>query len=165
MDVTKLIEIFESAFGFLEEAFNFQKGTVNIRDCGVEIIFKNATTGVRVWYEYREFWVFVYLCQLISKDLVLPSGEMQPSTRLYCYDLEDLVAIRASESVNLTDDVRKAETLERYIHRQAQNLENYAPDVLLGDFSVFCQLDKMVKARAKKAASEKWGERAEAYGW
>lgn len=168
MKTMQFIEMCKREFAFLENVFGFKMIEQDVCDVGVEIVFKNDTTGVRIWYEFREFFVFVYICQLVDGDLVLPSGEMCPDTKLYCYDLGDLVAIRSPESAIApyqSGTLLNTEALHAIICRQADNLTNYAKDILLGDFAIFSKLNEIVKARAREAALQKWGDQAHIYGW
>ncbi len=58
------------------------------------------------------------------------------------------------------------EGIEGIVVRHAQNLRNHATDVLRGDFSVFEDLDRIVKGRARDFAIEEWGEqKARELGW
>lgn len=168
MNTKWFIETCKREYEFLEKVFGLKITKTDIRDVGAEIIFKNDTTGVRIWWEYREFFVFVYVCQLVEGDLILPSGEIGPNTKLHCYDLEDFVALRSPESIipaHQPDTLLSIETLKSIIRKQAINMENCAKDALSGDFSIFERLDEIVKARAREAAFKKWGEQASKYGW
>ncbi len=168
MNTRWFVDLCKREFDFLKDEFDFKMLKPNVSEGGVEIIFKNNTTGVRIWYEFREFSVFVFICQLLDDNCVVQSGEMYPDTELYCYDLEDLVAIRLPESTipsSQSGTLSHIAAFESILGNQANNLANYAKDILRGDFSIFSQLDKVVKARAREAALRKWGEQASTYGW
>ncbi len=55
--------------------------------------------------------------------------------------------------------------LQMFLLMLVVNLKKFAKDILGGDFSSFLELDKIVKDRARIAAFQKWGKKAEEFGW
>lgn len=168
MNKERFFNICAKEFSFLETDFGFRVEAQDSNDAGFTLSFKNSTTGIRVIYEFREYYAFVEICQLVDGRLVSISGELRSDTILYCYDLDDLLSVRSSESIvppYQPETVLNDELIESVISQQAKNLKRYAQDVLRGDFSIFEKLDKVVKERAREAAFGKWGQRAYEYGW
>ena len=87
---------------------------------------------------------------------------------LHGFDLDDVVTYRAKESLipqYKLETKFDTDLLEDIVLKQSENLKNYASDILNGDMSIFPELDKLVKERAKHAAFQKWGDKAEEFGW
>jgi hypothetical protein len=132
-----------------------------------ELRYQNDTTGLVCIAEYREQVFGCKVCQLHNGEFVEEIGEITPTTRLWSYDLEDLFALRTApldtikEGVLNDEQAGFADMLSRY----AKLIPKFADDVLRGDFTVFSELDRVVKERAREAAYLKWGRRASRLGW
>jgi len=168
VDAKELRTCCEKELAFLKTDYAFKFARGRKESWGCRITAKNETTGVIVTHERRERSVFVDVCRLVDGELPPGPGEMTPNTVLHTYDLEDLVSLRApeGEELQLQDPGQgDASASEHGLARAAADLDKYARDVLGGDFSVFEELDKIVKARAREAAFQKWGARAIEFGW
>src|SRR2546426_4046914 len=123
---------------------------------GKKFSTKNKTSGVIFTLEFQEYNVLARVCKLVRGAFVEPHGEITPDTQLFSFDLEDIVMLRAPEKVApaiISED--KTYPLDVLVARHVDNLQNYATDILLGDFSLFGELDKVVKERAREAAFQK----------
>lgn len=168
MSEKSLMQLCRISFKFLSDEFGFDPVESRSGSSSEEYALKNRTTGVRITADFREFYVFVAVCRLQDGDFPDSPGEICPDTVLHCYDLDDLVALRAphNQLPPLGSGTQFGEALiNGMILRQAENLRVCAADVLTGDFTVFDELDRVVKARAKEAALQKWGDRAHEFGW
>lgn len=163
MQADDFFEMCVCKFRPLRESYDFCVIDRKIERFSWEIFLANSTTGICVSLQLREMCVFVTLCQLINNQFVFHAGEITPDTQLYCFDLEDLVNLRSSTISNgsLCGNI----PIESMLEQNLQNLESFSSDVLSGDFSVFEDLDEVVKRRAGAIALDKWGEQASRYGW
>jgi hypothetical protein len=165
-DVARVIE---NSFGFLQSEFEFREESREKKGSQFEVRFSTDSTGIIVSYDVRESYVFVKLCRLVNGRYESEAGEIRPDSEINCFDLNDLVHLRAVQDVVpelQPDKPFPEEGIEGIVVRHAQNLRNYATDVLRGDFSVFEDLDRIVKGRARDFAIEEWGEqKARELGW
>lgn len=163
MQPEEFFQICITKFDFLINLFDFHIIKKNIGSSGWEILMANNTTGIKILLEFREMYIFISICQLVNGCFVFSAGEMKPTTKLYCYDLEDLVNLRSSELQE--SDIPNSNFIEYLLERHAKNLKEFAGDILLGNFTVFSDLEKIVKCRARAAAFDKWGEQAARFGF
>jgi hypothetical protein len=158
----------EKSFEFLKADFGFrERSRINRRDY-IEYRYSSNTTGVVVAFELREFFIFVTLCRLVDDNYAKEIGEIRPDSRLNCFDLNDLVGLRAPDDVvtgYLPGQPQPLGGLAGIAGRQATNLRKHARDVLTGDFTAFPDLERIVKARAREAAIQEWGPQAKEFGW
>ena len=161
-------QICKRYFNFLENDYGFYVEDQRADTWVYEIIFKNNFVAVTLTFELRDFYLFVKLSKLRAGELPPKPGEIRPETLLESFDLDDIVTIRSKESLippyqlnTKFDEV----LLEDIVKRQGANLKLFAADILEGDFSLFSELDKIVKNRAKQAAIQKWGDDAAKFGW
>ena len=145
-------------FKFLVLNYNFKLIKCYKEDWGYVLIYLNNDVGVKITYEYREAYIFIMLYKLIAGKLVENPLSIRTDSTLYGYGLDDIVNLR-----NPSDLIKPAnqydsnsifhkmnEGLTSYVAVFANNLRKYANDVLLGDFKIFKELDKVVKDRVKK---------------
>lgn len=134
-------------------------------EVGFEILFKNATTGVLIECEIIGHELFMYVGELHEGQFRRTGGEFTPDTVVYDFSVGDAMALRMPPDELLDDDKWRSLTLEERLNCLASGLANCCGDILQGDFRVFEQLDKIVKERARRYAFEKWGDRAQEFGW
>lgn len=141
--------ICQEEFGFLVDKYGFEvvakrKETGNI----LNLIFQNRTTAVIVKWERNENWICVELYRLVNGELVLDSGKVNFSSVLNGYYLDDLLSIRhpgfLTSSLNNENEVLNA------IAIYSKGLRDHGADILTGDFSIFHDLEKMVKGRLSR---------------
>jgi hypothetical protein len=144
-------------FKFLINEYEFKLAGTHIENLYLEVVFKNKTTAIAIRLEERDGGITVELIKLINGDI--PSGSIFifSDTKLNLFDLEILLAIRdASQKIehpNLDDLVFKPgweKVMRRVLKQFARAVKQYADDVLRGDFSVFPELEKIVKSRTVK---------------
>ncbi|AJR14779.1 hypothetical protein LEP1GSC020_3815 [Leptospira interrogans serovar Grippotyphosa str. 2006006986] len=145
-------------FKFLELDYNFRFIKSLKESWGYEILYLNQTTGVKIVYEYREAYIFIFLYRLIDGKLVEDPGEIVQNTLLNSFGLDDIINIRNPlallkatyeypENSHYHD---KTNGWNQYISDFANNLKQYANDVLAGNFEIFEKVDPIVKERAKR---------------
>ena len=146
------------------------KKSDNFKD---EVIYRNATTAVKVSYEPRERSMFILLCRLVDGNIPQEPIFVRPKTKLYSFYLDDLLALRSPGARILRrkpfggitfDDLDAKQIieacaaappfterdLEHMVKTYATALHKHGADILRGDFSVFTELDRIVKKRAEE---------------
>ena len=127
------------------------------------IIFQNETTALRVYFEWREVYLSVQICRLVN-------GQFQEESHAFNHEwtsfpVEDLLTVRAPDYdqgpllisrsyEDFTGEDAIMEEVGRQLEIYAAALREYGGDILRGDFSIFPQLDKLAKQRAKKRMAE-----------
>jgi len=147
--------IFKEEFKFLIEKFEFhlKKGIQN-KDY-YEIIYLNSTTGVQIKYEYKESYIFIMLYKLDSGKLRMNPFNINQDTVLFGFSLDDILYLRNSESIIKPSYEYEEKSIffnekngfKLYVSCFAKNLNEYAKDILMGDFSIFDKLNQLVKNR------------------
>ena len=150
--------IAKEQFKFLESDFGFRLSKCDKEDWGYELIYLNNTTGVKITYEFREAYIFIILYKLVNGNLIENPRSIQENTILYGYGLDDIISLRNSQALikpayqygKESEYYDKKKGLILYVSAFANNLKEYAADVLSGDFTIFNELDGVVKERANK---------------
>ena len=151
-------KIVKKEFKFLESKFACTLYKSSKEDWGYEMIYINKTTGVKIIHEFRESDIFILLYQLVDGELIEDARNIKDDTVILSHGLDDIVNIRNSSALirptyKYAVDSKyhdKDHGMSYYVADYAKNLEKYANDVLMGDFTIFPTLDKIVKERAKK---------------
>jgi len=150
--------IAQEQFKFLESEYGFRLLKCEKEDWGYELIYLNNKTGVKITYEYREAYIFIMLYQLEDGKIVENPKSIDGNATLYGYAMEDLINLRnpdalikpAYEYGEQSEYYDKENGLSLYVSAFASNLKKYAKDVLDGNFTIFPELEKIVKDRVKK---------------
>jgi len=140
------LRVAKKAFRFLIDEFQCRLTSKKSDAWGAELTYQNDTTAVNVRYEPREQFVFVLLCRLIN-------GKMPAYDSFDSFGLSDLLTLRAPEL-----KIRKRSAPERFTENDlrhmvitfARGVRGHATDILHGDFSIFPELEKIVKRRAEE---------------
>jgi len=136
-------------FRFLEQEYSCKVATKG-DSYGVFITYLNKTTGVRVSLEPREGGVFVLLSELISGKIPPYPIFIESQTRLHSFYLDDIVSLKSPAEVceqKIQNTNGNSESVNK-LYCYSTMLKKYASDILLGDFSIFTQLESVVKKRA-----------------
>jgi hypothetical protein len=135
-----LIALCREKLRFLEEEHGFRLAARSADYHAAEVTYQNQTTGVSVYYEYRDGAVWAVLRRLVQGRL--PGYE----DRVNAHGLWTLQALRDPAydatpkmgSGPLTDAQMQTE-----ITAIAEALRKFAPDILAGEFSVFPELARI----------------------
>jgi hypothetical protein len=117
-----------------------------------EAIYTNETTGLSVAVDWTEFRPFVKLYELTAGALPPDLDPGSTSQRLRAFDADDLLALRAAAKSPAGKMLGERDNYAagRLVGQYAAVLEQVAGDVLNGDFTIFEELDRVVKARARQ---------------
>jgi len=127
------------------------------------VIFQNETTALLVYFEWRDVYLTVQICRLVDGQVQQKWYAADPEWT--CFPVEVLLTVRApdydqspllisqtyedfSGDDAIMDDVRNQ--LEIY----AAALREYGGDIFRGDFSVFPQLEMILKQRIEARKAE-----------
>jgi hypothetical protein len=148
MSKERFLELCRKYFGFLSEEFGFREAKKESSSWGHILYFKNDTTAVRVSLEWEYPGVFVHLYRLVDGQVVENPIIIRQESELTNYSVDDLLSIRAPE-LGLSPIFGHSDEIEKKLESYASAVRAYAADVLEGDFTVFAELDKIVKRRAQ----------------
>ena len=151
-------EIARNQFSFLISDYGCRLMECKEENWGYNLLYLNDTTGVKITYEYREAYIFIVLYKLVNGRLVKNPGCVDDDTELHGYGLDDIVNLRNPDAIikpayEYGDDSEyhdEQNGMTRYVSQFAKNLKQYGYDVLLGDFSIFEEIEKIVKKRARE---------------
>ena len=149
-------QIVKEEFDYLIKDYGFSLVKCKKVGAGYEILFKNKTTGVKIDYEFREAYIFVTIYRLRNGKLVENPRYIKPDSVIHGFSLDDILALRNPQAIvrpayeypadsEFYDPVRG---LTLYVRKFAQNLREYASELLEGDFRLFDKLEPIVRERA-----------------
>lgn len=140
----------------LEVKFGSKIVGIEHGDFGDLIKYQNETTGITIYNEPRD-GVFVILSRLVDGKIPDYPLQIKADTPLNTYYLEDIISFKISKksigekignylrNLNFPHKLDLEKTLTKY----ATEIEEYAADILKGDFNEFPELEKIVKRRAR----------------
>jgi hypothetical protein len=153
--IDEFFEIGEKEFQFLVDEFGFNK-KANKTDVEVyRLPYENETTKVEVGFDWREQYIYVLLGRRDGKK---PEGKPimpRPEDEIVAFNLEDLLKLRTGKYAIAQDRFGRALTrkdIKEILSTYAGALREHAGDVLQGDFSIFPELEKIVRKRMKDHA-------------
>lgn len=153
--IDQFFDIGEKDFQFLVGEFGFKK-RANKTDVGVyRLPYENETTKVEIGFEWREQYVYVLLGRRDRKKPQEKGRLPRPEDELVAFNLEDLLKLRTGKYAVDQDRFGKALThkdIKEILSTYARGLREHAADVLQGDFTIFPELEKIVRKRMKDHA-------------
>ena len=150
----KRLKGIKRCFSFLLEEFGFKLVSDQVSIYGVTVLYQSRAAGIEVCYQPRENdGILVDLIRLIEGEVPSYPDSFVDDSTLHTFDFRDLLFLRKNR---LELDVR--EKLEKDIPFSAEEaarlLKKYCNDVLIGDFTIFSRIEKIVKQRAKALAEK-----------
>ncbi len=146
MDSATFYHLCDAQFSFLVTQYGFRRTHRLSSSIGYEVEYKNATTGLRIYFEARDRILEVLLCRLVEGSLVKDPICLKRTSENYCFDIVFLAKLRCPDWHYFGIDNTDAE-IESDVVEQAKLIQSLADDVLRGDFTVFAELEKMEKER------------------
>lgn len=152
--IDEFFKIGEKEFQFLVDEFGFKK-RANKTDVEVyRLPYENGTTKVEIGFEWRDQYVYVLLGRREKKSK--DAGRLpRPEDELVAFNLEDLLQVRTGKYGVDQERFGKALTrkdIKEILSTYARGVLEHAADVLQGDFTVFPELEKIVRKRMKDHA-------------
>lgn len=147
--------IAQEKFNFLVSEFHFKMKQIPRNKNKNLLLYSNTTTGVEIAYEFRYATVNIMLYRLVESKFIRNPINITKGTKLFGFDLIDLLSIRNPNAIILpayeygenSKYYNPIDGFELYIGDFAAILKNNAADVLLGDFTIFTELENIVKGR------------------
>lgn len=147
--------IAKEEFMFLESGYGFLLTECKKKDWGYELIYTNATTGIKVSYEYQQAYIYIVLYRLVDGKMIENSKSTEKEVSLFGCGLDDIISLRDSSALikpayeygEESEYYDKKNGLTLFTSAFANNLRKYAADVLSGDFKIFEEVEKIVIER------------------
>jgi len=152
----QVVEIIKNAFSFLNTEYKLSVIEDKMSDFGYKLVFKGTKTAVSIIFEFREAYVNIILHKLINGEIqndVYPYKEEVPLNNI---GLDFIVKYKDPKQLTkplydyTSDYYGKDNAFEIMVNSLSMNLRKFAHEVLIGDFSVFSEVDKFVKEHYKK---------------
>jgi hypothetical protein len=153
-----LKKLFEELFSFLTDDFNFKIIKSRDEDWGYSYLAVNDTTGIEINYEFTQAYVNIMVYKLIDGEIIKNTVQaIKNEDLINGFSLDLIVEVRNPKDLikpayqyGMESDFYKPKVgLKNYISLFAENLKKYAFDILNGDFSIFTQLDEIMKKKYK----------------
>jgi len=152
----KICDTFERTckkeFRFLSAEYGLKTTSIKKDVYGCYATYRNDVVAVEISFEIKDGGIFIMLCRMVNGELPEDEIFVRSETVLNRFDLEDVVNLN-DPSVDLEPDFADpynptAKELVENLKVYAEALKKYAKDILSGDFSIFAELEKIVKGRA-----------------
>lgn len=145
-------DLCDSKFRFLVEEYRFTKTGEEESALLDKVTYKNQTTGVVIGFERGDGYIYVELHRLVDGEINRNPIIIRHDSKLNHFGLHNLISLRMPD-LKFPSDIRgkgkKDQLMEEIITKYAYALRECATDILRGDFSVFRELDKVVKSRIR----------------
>lgn len=120
------------------------------------ITFQNEHAAVRVYFEWRERYLSVQVCRLVDGKVQRDAESLD--SEWTCFHVDDLLTVKVPEydqsALRLPEEWKSEEAtmdeIGQSLEKYADALRAHGGDVLREDFTLFPQLDKIAKQRAKE---------------
>jgi len=136
-------------FKFLEEGFDFEPPKRQRISVFCSLTYQNETTAVEVSLEPIDGGVFVLVSRLVNGQIPKYPVFVTRGMKLHSFYLDDLVGLRRPDAAKRQAGVDPPSVREiaKSVGQSASQLRELGNDILSGDFAIFSELDKIVKAR------------------
>lgn len=159
MDKEEFVKETTAVFEFLIKKYGFRIKSTQSDNQTYRVVYQNKTTAVKIFFEVRDQWIILSLFRLID-------GKIKEAPIIICRDselnefyLENLLILRDPETDDALEKLYsgKVRNFKKVLQLLASGLKKNAEDILKGDFTIFPELEKIVKSRIKprKNVSEK----------
>lgn len=182
-------KICRDKFSFLYSQYNFRQESIVTSKDDITYSIKNNTTGIIIVEETVDLYPTLFLCRLKNGELANNPSHVLDDSIIHNFELNELLLLRAPAKIfpskktkEFTDNIisnilihGKTPKKKQYpenlsindiLEKYALNVKNFSQDILQGDFTIFFQLEMLVKKRAKEFAIKSWGKAgARKLGW
>jgi predicted small secreted protein len=158
MKGTELEQVFKETFDFLKIDYGFSTILSKKEKWGYFFVAANATTGIEIKYEFKEAFIQIVIYRLVNGKIVKNiTNAIKNNEPITGFSLEWILALKNQEAqikpvyeygIKSTF-YEKENGFKNYASIVAERLKEYASDILKGDFSVFDDLDIMIKENYK----------------
>jgi len=148
MEKENFEKICKKEFFFLVEEYDFKLKNIKTENFEYNIIYKSERVGITVKLERRENCVFILLHRLLNGKIPDYPIFIKRDTGINTFYFDDLLSLRYPDF-----HINKPDNLEKKLKKSAYLLSKYADDVLKGDFTIFSDLEKIVKGRVESISN------------
>jgi len=151
------IEISRGLFNFLEVKYGYELIAIRDGDGCSYLMYSNKDVGIgfKLLYELSSSFVFVLVYRLIEgefRDNCLPISD---DTEITCIDFNDTLMpehkMRPAYEYGEESSYFDAEDgLRNYVEEFSSRLRLFGKNILIGDLSIFPEIEKIIKRRAKE---------------
>ena len=142
--------MFREAFNYLFTDYDFSVISNANENWGYSLVAANLTTGIEIICEYREAFIQVILFRLVDGEIVNNiNSAIKNNDPILGHGLGWIIKLRNPEA-QIKSAYEYETNISNYTTMVAEKLKAYASDVLSGDFSIFSDLDTIVKENYKK---------------
>lgn len=153
--------IVKEQFQYLITEFRFRLEWCKKTDWGFDILYISNVCGVHIVYEFREAFLYITLHKLQNGKFVDNPRPIKSESIMTGYSLDDILLKKAPNTVIKpaysyganSQFYDKENGMALYVAKFAQNLRDYAADVLSGNFEIFKTLEPIVKKRMQSLTS------------
>ena len=140
-------------FGYLETTYGFRIAQVDASSYwAIRLVYQNATTAIVIDRSIEFSRVELSLIRLVDSAIPKPVIFVTPEVTLHQFLFDNLLQIRAPDALAKLHTLGGLgdEQVESSLAFLAQALNDYASDVLRGNFTIFAALEAMAKQRASE---------------
>jgi hypothetical protein len=152
MEKEEFCEKVVKEFEFLVQKHGFRIKSKKGDNHTFEVRYQNQTTAVRVLFEVKDQMIFTDLCRLVNGKLKDEPIIICHHSELNTFDLQDVLILREPILQFKIEKLYNAhkKNFNKMVQLLSQGLKKNAQDILRGDFSIFPELEKLVKSRIKR---------------
>lgn len=135
-------------FGYLIDEFGYREGAKEADSWTLAVYFVGQSAYARVSLEWEYSGVFVELGRVVNGQPMRNPIIIREDSELNMFTLDDVLALRAPD-LGLSPIFKSEPEIVSKIAIYAHALRAHAQDILVGDFSLFPALERVVKERAR----------------
>jgi len=132
-------------YGFLLKSSKKESGNI------YKVAYQNNTTSVYLIWDLRDNWIYMEISRLVNGKPVPNPITINQDTTLNGFNFDLLLLIRQPQRIP-DSTPKNIDDVDGILDAYSKLLKAYGSDVLMGDFSVMTDIEKLVK---EKAASNK----------
>jgi hypothetical protein len=154
--VNAFFQLSSEKFQYLVDELGFRRGPKRSEGGLYRVLYQSETTAVEIGLEWNEQYIYVELSRLIKGKIKENPIMIQRNSELTVHNLEDLIGIRAPGMMLGPEYFSRpltVDSLDHVLTYYSRALRELGGDLLQGDFTVFRELESIVKARISPAVS------------
>lgn len=133
-------------FRFLETDFNYKLASIKRDAYGTYIIYSNLTTAIKIIFSPIDGGLFIELIRLTG-------GKIPPYPKDHFEFTNVLILRKTSFKINdptMDELMYHYHALKKALLQRTHLLKKYCIDIIRGDFTIFPELEKIVKKRSER---------------
>jgi hypothetical protein len=164
MNTRQFETLCKAAMRELADEFGFRPSWRRGDSDVIRVAFQNATTRIVFHLEVRDCHVFLEVAQLADGEIPSFPRPVRPDSQILCFDFDNVLLLRSPDSISPSVS-EEFVAIDSQVHTQVKSLLLHGRDLLVGNFSVLTEVDRIIKDRAREFAFSQFGEKAREFGW